>query len=364
MTHTAATQPRPTALHVPDWRKSNPYQALLGSALEAQGVRVRWSGLPQGLFPLNRLGRALEGVRIIHLHWSNDIVGAVVWDTNPIKRWLRLALLVADVGLIRLRGLRIVWTIHNLVTHESGDRTAEISARRLLGWSCNQVILHSDSALKRVEHNYGLRLQHKAHVIPHGNYVGIYPPNPTRMRTLMDECGIEADSIVLLFFGAIRAYKRVPQLVKTFCRTQNPKLRLVIAGNANPPELAQEIEAAAADDSRVRFRRGFVPDEDVAAYYDLANAVLIPLEQSLTSGSIVLAMTMCKATILHDEGRVFDLVTSQSGVFYRSEAELIDVLDTIKRTDLIRMGSAAASSVANQDWPTVAKATKRAYGLK
>ena len=364
MPHPASTQPRPTTLQVPDWRKGNPYQTLLGAALEAQGVSVRWSGIPQGLFPLNRLGRSLEGVRIIHLHWSNDIVGTLGWDTNPIKRLLRLALLVADVWLIRLRGRRVVWTIHNLVSHDSGDRAAEISARRLLGWSCNQVILHSDSALRRVEQTYGLRLRHKAHVVPHGNYVGIYPPNPALVLVLKAEFGIEADSIVLLFFGAIRAYKRVPQLVKTFCRTKNPKLRLVIAGNANPPDLAREIETAAASDSRIHFRRGFVPDADVAAYFDLADAVLIPLEKSLTSGSIVLAMTMCKATILHAESRVFDLVTSESGVFYRSEAELIDALDAIKRTDLTRMGSAAAISVANQNWPNVAKATVRAYGLK
>lgn len=363
MTHSDPEPVGLTALHVPDWRKGNPYQSLLGAALEAQGVGVRWSGIPQGLFALNRLGPALDGVQVVHVHWSNDLVGAVVWDTNPIKRALRLALLVADVALMRLRGRRIVWTVHNLVTHESADPAAEIRARRLLARSCNRLIVHSASALRRIEQVYGLRLQHKASVIPHGNYAGIYPPDLARARAqaLRAEFGLDADAIVLLFFGAIRAYKRVPQLVEAFRRTKNPRLRLIIVGSARPPELAQEIQDAAAGDRRIHFRPGFVPDSDVKAYFDLADAVLVPLERSLTSGSVVLAMTLHKATFLHEEGRVFDLIDDASGCFYRSSEEFAQLMDRADKTTLALMGAAAGASMSAHDWPAVAAATAAVY---
>lgn len=348
------------SIFLPDQRR-NPYQTLLANALMRQGVDVQWCDFRPGWFPLSRLGGPAAKADVLHLHWIKDLIAPVLWSGGRLKRALRLAALALDVLLVRARGKRVVWTVHNLVSHESGSPALELRARRLLAWACSSVVVHSASALRRIEETYRIRLSRKAHVIPHGNYEGCYPDDPSRTEALRAEFGLEPSSITLLFFGAVREYKGVLRLVEAFRATRNPNLRLIIAGRPQPLLLQDQVAAAAAGDDRIVLRIGYVDDRDVAPLFALADAVVIPFERALTSGSTVLAMTMHKATLLPDEARVFDLVDDESGIFFGSTAGLTTCLDALDKTDLRRMGANGGRTADALNWDRIASSLLRCY---
>ncbi len=349
------------SVFLPDWRAGNPYQSLLGAALERAGVAVGYHDLPERVFGLNRLPAEVLAAEVLHLHWVNSLIGPVLWSPNALKRTTRLALLAADVLLLRLRGKRVVWTIHNLVAHESRNPALEIVARRLLARCCSHLILHSHSALERLEQAYRTRLRHKANVIPHGNYDGCYLADPDRTQQLKQRFGITEAHTTLLFFGAVREYKGVLKLIEAFSAARGAQLRLLIAGNANPPALQERIVAAAKADARILTWLGFVDDEWVAPLFALCDVVVVPFERTLTSGSTVLAMTLGKATLLADEARVFDLVDDSSALFFDTLTALTAAIEGLDKAGLVQMGVRARRAAERLDWGGIAKATRAAY---
>lgn len=112
-------KPVPHVCFVPDWQNDNPYQALLADALRRRGWNVSFADMPRGVFALNCFSATARKVDVLHLHWVNQLIGHACWSGRPWLRWLRRNLLRLDVWVLRARGVRVVWTVHNLVSHES-----------------------------------------------------------------------------------------------------------------------------------------------------------------------------------------------------------------------------------------------------
>ena len=349
------------AVFLPDWRAANPYQALMAQALGDQGVEVDFHEMPRGFFALNRLPSSVLAKRIIHLHWINDLIGHAVWPQRSLPRWAKLVCLGLDILLLRLRGHLVVWTVHNLVSHESQNVEAELAARRMVARTCSRIVLHSESARHSVEDRLGVRFGRKAVVIPHGNYDGCYASDSATLAALMARLAHDPSRINLLFFGAVRRYKGVLPLIEAFSASKNPALRLTIAGNPNEADLRAAIVAAGKADPRISLVLEFIPDEAVSSYFALADAVIIPFERTLTSGSAVLAMTMGKATLLPQEARIFDLGDDQSSLFFSGMDDLKRFLAKLDKQDLARRGTHARVLADALAWSGIAKALKQVY---
>ena len=138
-----AARPQPVVLMTPDWRAGNPYLDLLGGAVAAQDWEVRFADLPDGDFALTQLVRR-ERPDVLHLHWSNDLLAPCAWARHAAVGWLRRRKLVADVRAARRAGARVVWTVHNLVAHESSHLQRELRARAVLADAVDHVIVHSE----------------------------------------------------------------------------------------------------------------------------------------------------------------------------------------------------------------------------
>ncbi|XVJ68846.1 MAG: glycosyltransferase [Rhizobacter sp.] len=346
---------------LPDWRAGNPYQLLLAQALGAQGVRVGFHAMPRGLFALNRLPALVRNNKTLHLHWVNDLIAHLVWPQNAVLRRLKRWCLWMDVMLMRARGTRVVWTVHNLVSHESPDPTAEVAARRLLAGCCSHLVVHSASAVRELEAAWGMNLSQRASVVPHGNYDGCYPVADGQSNALRERLDVPADALCILFFGAVRRYKGVLALVRAMSKVQRQDLRLVIAGKPNEASLKAELESSAAADKRIVLALEFIPDEAVASFFSLAHAVVVPFERTLTSGSVVLAMTMGKATLLPNEARVFDLANQNTSLFFESMDDLAAVIEVLDASDLHQRGLGARAVANSLAWSGIASALKQVY---
>ncbi|AWI79765.1 hypothetical protein CEW87_10515 [Parazoarcus communis] len=348
-------------LVLPDWSEGNPYQNLLVESLQRRGAHLELADFPSGHFALNSAVNRAGKIRVLHLHWINELIAPIFWSKGRFALLAKLALLAADVLVVRLRGIAVIWTIHNLVAHETPNRNTELRARGVLARTCSHVILHSERARQRVEAAYRVKLPEKSTIIPHGNYDGCYPFSLERRAAFLQQLDIDEQSVVVLFFGAIRPYKGVPQLIKAFRQISTRNLRLIVAGRPNSKQFGDEITSLAQDDQRISLLLDFVASEDVAALFSLADVVALPFENTLTSGSVTLALTMGKPLLLPDEARVLDAVTEDCVLFYGSDETLAGTLRTLDKEGLGLMGRSARVLADGTPWGKVAELTEIVY---
>ena len=121
---------RRSVLFLPAWCEANPYQPLLAKALAHEGYAVDCADYPKARLPLFRLLLRRRDVGVLHIHWIAPWMRPLLWSANPLKRLIKLVLLILDLRLCRLLGVPVYWTIHNLVSHESADPRWSPGTRR------------------------------------------------------------------------------------------------------------------------------------------------------------------------------------------------------------------------------------------
>ena len=220
---------RTDILFVPDWREGNPYMVSLSAGLEREGFHISFGHFPRGYFKLTQLANEYPSAGVIHIHWILSFVDQFFWSRSEFKFNIRLLLLALDMLLCRARGIRIVWTLHNLVEHESPAPDQELRVRALLVRLANAVIAHSEEALESAVAGYAVDLSRKGHVIPHGSYIGMYECSEAVKESLRAKYAIEDSDLVILFFGAVRRYKGLDLLLPAFRAVSNSKFRLIVA---------------------------------------------------------------------------------------------------------------------------------------
>lgn len=349
-------------LMVPDWRNGNPYLNHLSNALESHGFRVEFADYPKGLMKLNNLASEHPKIRFIHIHWIPPLLAPIFWSPSKFRIKIKNLLLLLDCILCRIRGVRLVWTVHNLVSHESPNAEREVEARKLLFRGVSSVIVHSCEARKEIFRQYDLSdRRKKTSVIPHGNYIGDYPPNDERTREIKSKFSISEDNIALLFFGAIRQYKGLEWFIPTFQELKSGKYRLIIAGRVGDKALGEWVEKQSRNDPRILPCLDFVPEKDVAAYFAIADAVILPSRQTLTSGSALLAMSMGKALILPESARVFGTPGVKGAVYFDDDQDLLEKMANFSQEQLRAMGDHNLKIASELDWGKIGKSTTDVY---
>ncbi|MEV0235633.1 glycosyltransferase [Nonomuraea sp. NPDC050786] len=336
-------------------RDSNPYQDLLYGGLRGTGVRVRYLGelssshtLNLLLLPAELAVRRLAGARIVHLHWVWKFAlpgGARM--RRPAQLWF-----AAVLGIMRLLGLRLVWTAHNVLPHRPVFAD-DAAARRTLVRHCDLVIAHHSAALDRLAALGAV--PSRAAVIPHGPFPA--PPLPPPGRS--------GKPRTFLFFGRIEPYKGVEDLLTAFSALpRGPAVRLVIAGSCPDTALAARLKASAAGDDRIDLRLGRVRDEDVAGLFAEGDVVVLPFREITTSGSALLALAHGRPLIVPALPILAGLPTAAVAAYHGGVPGLTEALRAAAGWDeatLASMSAAALEHANGVGWTDIAHATRNGY---
>lgn len=267
----------------------NPYTVLLYSGLEGKARVEAYSGR-----------NFLHRQDIWHIHWPESLLNI----RNPALAAFKLAGFLAMIDLVRLRGGKIVWTVHNLKAHDQLHEKLEAMFYRRFIPRVDGVISLSRTGLEMAREKFR-RLRHlPSAVIPHGHYRDQYPPCTVDARAALS---IPSDARVVLFFGAVRAYKNVEALVRAFREVADSNALLYIVGWSGESVLSESIRNAAAGDGRVRLKIEFIPREKVAAFFEAADLVVLPYRQILNSGSALLSLSLNRPVLVPDLGSMGDL---------------------------------------------------------
>jgi glycosyltransferase involved in cell wall biosynthesis len=340
-------------------RDPNPYQELLYAETAALGAEVAYLGkmTPLGslnlvLLPVELAARRMSGARIVHLHWvwAFLLPGA---DRFPVLRraswgWFRLCLRV-----IRLLGLRLAWTAHNVLPH-SPVFPDDIAARRRLVSQCDVVFGHSSWTLSGLT-EIGAAPRRWA-MIRHAPFKHATPASPTSRP------GSTKGTRELLFFGKVFEYKGVEDLLETIARLpESHRVHLTVAGQCGDAEIRSRIEAGAREaGDRVSLRLEHIPDSDVDQLMWKADVVVAPFRRITTSGSALLALSYGKPLVIPALPALADLPDSAAFRYDGSAAGLTATLQSVIAADdnvLARMSAAALAYCSETTWSQAASTT-------
>lgn len=337
----------------------NPYTSRLAEELGALGAEVYGLGLRTWF--LGRLfKRGLPAV--LHLHWLHVMVIGKTPLMSVIKRWVFLV----QLRLVKLMGVRVVWTAHNLKAHEERFADLDRAGHAAVLSVCDGVIAHCEEAKRLLLERFPRVEAARIEIVPHGNYDGAYGPGPGRDEARR-RLGLPRDALVFLLLGQLRPYKGVTDLIEAFRSLDAPDAWLVVAGRLVGEGARETIGDAIGPDNRVVFHPGFVEDDDVSAYFEAADVCVFPYRDVLTSGAAVLAMTHAKACVGPRIGCLKDVLTREGAYSYDPDDDdgLPDALSAAAadRAEHRERGESNRRLADEWCWSTVARSTAgRVYG--
>ncbi len=321
------------------WWRENPYLGLLEAGLRQLGVAT--ADDPNDGLSWRWLLQNRGVVDILHLHWVQ-----YHYDRDSALRsaWA-LFIFAAKLALARMLGYRLVWTLHNLEPHEQRHPQIDQACWRIMALLVQRVIVHCEETGRQLGLRYGRR--RGVYVLPHPNYVGVYPPLPDQQEARR-QLGLDDTNLVFLCFGAVRPYKGFQEAIKAFKELPDPEARLVIAGRPIDEAIAQEITSLAQDDRRIVAVLRFIPNAELPIYFSAADVVILPFRTVTTSGSAILAMSLARPVLAPALGCLPELLAEGRGILYdpTDPGSLARAMKRCRELDLKAMGRAAYERVA------------------
>jgi beta-1,4-mannosyltransferase len=353
MASAAGAPLRVAVLPAPD--DGNPYQRLLHGALAERGVR--FVGSPSLDPPVLR--EALADVDVVHLHWVEWLYAARGGGLLALALAHRRALkTVRALRLIGASRTPVVWTMHNLRPHDSAFPWLDRLVFAAVARTSAAAIVHSERQRAAARRLYPrLRVER----IPIGSFDGAYPEGGESRDEVRRRLGIADGACLLLTFGQVRSYKRVPEAVRAFRAAAVPGTHLLVAGSCADPRLADALAHAAGGDSRVTLRLGFVEDGEVAALHRAADAALLWQDGDFSSAAVMLALSQ-GLPVLAPAGSTAAELGGPPAVVATAPGQLASELAALAAADRGRQRAAALAAAQNHDWGTIADAVRRVYG--
>ncbi|MDS0259773.1 glycosyltransferase family 4 protein [Haloarcula sp. S1CR25-12] len=283
-------------------------------------------------------------------------------DSSLTLTVLKTVRLLIELTVARLLGVKVVWTVHDRLSHKQPYPRWESLWRRVVAQHfCDDLIVHCDTARDIIRETYSIGSKTPIEVIPHGHYIGRYPD--LSKDSARDDLGIDDDRTVFTFFGRIREYKQIPELIEVFTQLDEERAMLLIAGKPSSDTLRRSINKRAKGNN-VRTELKFIPEKEVAKYFKASDIIVLHYRDILTSGSAILAMSMRRPVITPALGCLPELIEDGTDGLLYDSVEPSGLRNAMKRAlevDLDRLGGNGYDKIAKLDWSIIAQSTIQVY---
>ena len=260
----------------------NPMPEMMYQAVERLDIEVRRGTLRAAL----QRRYPLQYRPVVHLHW----IGHLFRHESALSSVLLSLRYIALLSSAKVRRFKIVWTLHNDVSHGSRHGRIERVVRAVLvRWLTDGIIAMTQESATMFAARYGNKLAKKVHVVPHPGYRSFYGPALSKAEARR-RFGLGDTGPLFLFFGQVREYKDVGGLEEAFKHLECDSARLILAGACDPEDTVA-IHAAAVEDERILVHLERVPDDDVADLVSACDWVVLPYREASNSGVLLLALS-------------------------------------------------------------------------
>jgi glycosyltransferase involved in cell wall biosynthesis len=301
--------------------------------------------LPRRLYPgSNRVGqpRARTAYRSdVHVYdgidwwWGRSLLKALSFMISRppevlVLQWWTATVLHSYLALLitgRILGARIVVEIHEL--QDCGEARLSL-VRRYGRWGLHLLlrlshgcVVHStvdQEALKAEYHLKNLQIT----TVPHGpfdQYHSNIEPHPLSRHAIAAVTEApRTGEVNLLFFGTIRPYKGLEDLLKVFNGLDAEEvsdLWLTVVGETwEGCRAPAGLIATSPHRDRITFVNDYVPDEVVSAAFAHADVVVLPYRRSSSSGPLHVAMSWGLPVIVTNVGGLPEAARGYDGAIF------------------------------------------------
>jgi beta-1,4-mannosyltransferase len=277
---------------------------------------------------------------VVHVHWPDALLQA----PTPLRRLLKFLQFRGLLQWNRARGVRLVWTVHNLTPHEDGGG---LRARALAAWdrSCTDHVFLSQAAAD-------MGSSSKATVIKHGDYQDIRAAHSARE--------VPSAQGELLLFGLLRPYKGIETLIDAVAGQS--ELHLRILGRPEPSSYSESLLQQAAGSEGVELTFGRLDDADLVEAITRAEVVVLPYQKIYNSGAALMALTLGRPIIVTDSGTMRELRDEVGSEWVYclemplTAESLADAVATLRRSS-----RGAQPTFIGRDWAAIGHAYSELY---
>lgn len=350
---------------IPDSRPGAYYQMQLTNALYKEGINVIF---PEKINEYHLIFPIFDSIlfsktKILHIHWIEGFTG--FRSRNILFSFLKSFLFLIDIYLIKyILKTKIIWTIHNLYTHECSYPRIERIVRKFLTKIVDAIICHCNQAKTEIQSEFATS-ENKINVIPIGNYVNCYK-NEILKEKALKILNLKSEDLIFLSFGQLRPYKGINKLIESFksiCRNKNEKL--LIIGKPLTSQIKTNLIKVSKNSKNIIFVFSFIPDDDIQIYFKASDVIIFSFQAILSSAGVPLAMSFGKPIIAPRLGCVIDILDDIGSFLYNPhESEgLSRVLEkAIENKDLLKeMGKHNLNLAKLYDWKKIGIQTKKLY---
>ena len=248
-----------------------------------------------------------------------------------------------------LTKFHIITTIHEINPHIGSRKFDQIVGKKIHIKFSDCLIVHG----KRLK--YELKTNKLCYIIPHGDYSFF-------LNYKRDDVNEEN---AVLFFGNILDYKGLEYLIKAepLITEKIPDVKIIIAGEGNFEKYCNLIR----DINKFEIHNRFIPDEEVAEFFQRAKVVVLPYIEGTQSGIIPIAYAFKKPVIVTNVGSIPEVVDDGKTGFIvppRDEKALADAMIKLLKDDELRkeMGKNAYKKMKEElSWDKIAEKTIEVY---
>jgi len=314
---------------------------------QPEGMDVRHS------FPFI-YGSAPAWMRGLRYAWGSMVsVLPAVWDGRRVCHFhlFHVGMLEAfNIALAKLCLRKVVITAHDVESF-----VESLSVPKLARWVygvADGVIAHNNVSKSELMAKLDVPIS-KIAIIPHGNYLHMLQAMPSQDEA-RKKLGLSQQAKVVLFFGQIKDVKGLDVLLEAMPEVIAgcPEVMLVIAGKPWKSDFSYyekqietlDIQAYCHLDIR------YIPDEEVASFYALADVVVLPYRKIYQSGVVLMTMSYGKAVIVSDLPGMTEVVTDNETGFVFQEGDKHNLAENIQR---VLANEALRNKVSHQGYEHV-----------
>jgi len=253
----------------------------------------------------------ISWMKAAHRMRKADVIIFQWWTSSVAHMYFALQILL-------LRKVPIVIEYHEVVDPLEQSilpiRVYSVLMGRLIRNCAGHFVVHSESDRTLVKESYHIPHE-KVMVIPHG----LYDQYPVLERRNAREALRITDENVILFFGLLRPYKGVQNLIEAFNSLPNELLhstRLLIVGEAWEDKDALACAEKSPNMEKITIVNRYIADDEVPVYFSAADLIALPYTRASQSGVAHIAMAFGLPIIATKVGGLEEGLRSYTGALF------------------------------------------------
>lgn len=283
-------------------------------------------------------------------------------------QWLKLETVdYLFYSFLRLLGIKIVFTAHNVLPHNTGDRYAGIYKK--IYNMANAVIVHASDTKSKIEKEFGIP-RDKIHIINHGLLrLKIDTDKYNALKVKFDKKYNFDNKITFTSLGEQSTYKGIDTLIKIWTETpelyNNSNIQLVMAGKVKDLDMSQ-----LRGRNNVVIKDMRISDEEFYYLLTHTDVYLLPYREISQSGAMFTALSYHVPILVTDKGGL-TAPLSMAKVGWRIKECNYDLLKNMlislshnrHEIESVKHNMPAWKKIEEAyDWHTIAKQTIELYG--